>query len=341
VSLTLGGRFALLREKALSLLEARTTGNTAREASVQQELEVLQTELELQQEELVESQRRAAETAAYYRQLFFESPLPLVLLDPLAAVKELNRRAEKLLGVSQGRCFGVDFKQFVSSDELEWWSSLLRRAEQESFTAELQVRQLGGAKRRCLVSVARRGDGLMLMLDDITSLRHAEEQRRIADERLTRVLDDSHDAVLFYDAATFLVTRVNDTFCRKVGLTSELLLGRALFSLFAEEDVARQELVLKQAAASTRPTTGVPLKFVTAAGPRFHAEATVGRLHEGGAAFTTLLLRDVSPAPVLDDVLGAVVELAEAPPTATREELARRLEEIRAAAARERKLATT
>lgn len=359
-------RFSRLRDQAIAVLGARLAQNDDA-AVLLHEMEVLQTELEIQQEELVDSQQRAAKLATYYQQLFFECPVALVLLDDSQQVKECNQRALSLLGLTGQANRELDFERFVAPDDHHRWDSLCERGLVEPSQAEVHIRQFGGERRLCAMTLSRHKDGLLLSLDDVTKLRAAEEHRRFADERLARVLRDSRDGVVFVDAVSGLVAEVNEAFANAVGAPVDELIGQSLIRLFPEQDQALQELAYRQASLQQHDHSGLPLRFKTSSGALLHTEAAVGRVNDGQRVYVTLLVRDVSArlrieaerdelararnqsqkmealgqlaagiAHDVNNVLTAILACASLPADATRAETSEALDDIRLAALRGR-----
>lgn len=304
--------FGALRDRALKVLGESSGGITAVDA-VLHEMQVLHAELEIQQEELRESQRHSAEHAAYYRQLFFDSPLAFVVLTETGEVKETNQRGAWLLGWHQGEA-SLPFHQFVAAEDLGEWRRLEQRvAERSGSTAsELHIRKVGGARRLCRVTIsARQGGGRLLGLEDLTALREAESRQRIASERAAQVLRDTSDGVLFVNVAGRLIEEANDATAHLLATTAASLRGRPLVSLFPPALAVRQELLLKKAVLQ-RPMPLVALTLVAANGTHVETEVALGELIEGPVRLLSLLLRDVS---------------ARARLTAEKEELARTMME--------------
>jgi PAS domain S-box-containing protein len=282
-------RFRQLRDRALMLLETRGTGADGGAALVLHEMEVLHAELEVQQEELRDSQRRAEELAAHYRQLFFESPLALVLLGADGRARELNQQAVALLGVHEGTEFG----EAVAWLDRPRWDRAAQELSSTPTALELSMRRRGGEQRRCVATLSRQGEGLLVSLSDLSELHETQAQRRIADERLARVLSDSRDGVLFSEEATGLIKQVNEALAVSLLSTPAELVGRSLASLFPEAVRARQELSLQHASAQ-EVSAVLSLQLVRSDGTLLPVEATVGRLKEGPQVLLTLLVHDVS-----------------------------------------------
>ncbi len=282
--------FGNLRDRALKLL---ATSPPQEVDGLLQEMHVLHAELEVQQDELRESQRRASELAAYYRQLFFESPLAFVVLTDAGKVHEANQQATWLLGWSTGET-ALPFAQHVAAEDQSEWTRLVTRAADSPASSELRIRRVGGERRLCRVTLsARPGGGWLLGMQDLTALRDAEARQRIASERAARMLRDTRDGVLFVNADVRLIDEANQAIASLLGTTPEALRGRPLSTLFPADCVVRQDLQLKQA-AQMRPPPAVMLTFSAADGSRVEVEATLGQLVEGPVRLLTLLLRDVS-----------------------------------------------
>jgi two-component system CheB/CheR fusion protein len=194
-------------------------------------------------------------------------------------------------------------RQGVGANYLEACRALpdVRRAieevlegRRESSTVDYSCQASSGPQRWFVMTVGRlvNDSGVVISHVDVTQLRAIEAQRRIAGERLARVLKDSHDGVLFYDADTGQVAEVNDALAQQLGRPAAELMGLPLAALFPEPVRAAQ--LGRLAAAGQEPAAQHHLLLQLQGTEVREVEATLGQLHEGPRRLVALLLRDVS-----------------------------------------------
>lgn len=285
-------RFQELRARALKVLQFKgPVGNPT--SALLEDLLTLQAELEIQGEELQESQQRALEMGEHYRQIFFDAPVPFLLLTKNLEIREINRGASDLLGVVP-HGLNLPFEQFVASEDLSNWRSLVQSQSRNAVSAEVILRAVRGQRLRCRVSMLRRASGdVLLALDDVTEIREAEARQRIAQERYFRILRDSRDAVLIVDAETWLIEDMNDAAVALLGMGSAVRCGTPLREIFSPPERGCYELLMRHAASGRTPPI-LGLSVMSGGGAKVDVEATVGALIEGPTRFVSLVMRDVS-----------------------------------------------
>lgn len=285
-------RFDALRQRALAAL--RQNGVLGDPADrVMEELVVMHAELELQEEELRDSQVRALALATHYRQLFHDTPIPIVVLASDLALSEANSAATALLGLPQGGQ-RLPFDQFVASENIDAWRRLIGNADDTDRVTQLTLRAVGGRRIYCRAGRLSRDDGhTLLVLEDVTETREAQGQHRALQQRYFRVVRDSHDAVVIVDATTWLIEEANEATGELLGVAAGSLIGRPIGSMFGADQRTLHELALKQfRAQDKRGLLELTLRDVR--GGRVDVEAALGHLREDGRELVSLVMRDVS-----------------------------------------------
>jgi len=285
-------RFKELRERAMAALRTEDDGSGSSTA-ILEEMLVLQAELEIQEEELIESQRRAVESAEHYRQIFYDAPVPFILHSKKFEIRESNRRAGELLGVVT-RGITLPFEQFVASEDLPNWTALMQAQSTTTVSAEVILRASGGRRLKCKVSMLRRAGGdVLLVLDDVTEMREVEGRHRAMQERYFRILRDSRDAVMIINTDTWLIEELNDAAVAMLGPAPKAKTGTPVSGVFPVAERGRHELLLRHALTGRTPPI-IELALMSGGGGKVDVEATVGILVEGPTRFLTLVMRDVS-----------------------------------------------
>ena len=108
-----GDRFAQRAAEAVEgealLPEALEELSTALE-----ELRVTEEELRVQHEQLAEGRQRLEAERDHYRELFQLAPVAYLVTDPMGVIREVNRRAASLLGVTRHFLVGRPLAMFVT-----------------------------------------------------------------------------------------------------------------------------------------------------------------------------------------------------------------------------------
>lgn len=133
---------------------------------------------------------------------------------------------------------------------------------------------------------------------DITQRRHAEEELRLSEERFSRIVEISADAIVTIDDQQ-RITMFNDGAEEIFGWRREEILGRPLDVLVPERFRAIHRQHVRSFAAE--PTTARrvgdhqrPVVGLRKSGEEFPAESAISKLHVGGTQLFTASLRDVT-----------------------------------------------
>jgi PAS domain S-box-containing protein len=198
---TLRGRAEVVLRARHSEIDADHSLNAER---VVEELRVHQVELELQNEQLRTIERdlvrqndelRAAEQAlelshARYRDLFDLAPAGYISVDAAGFIVRANRAAGKLLGVEPGRLLHRSLAEFTNGADLRALRAHLRAAAADHHVCEVGMQHAEGrALQMLLESRPARDGGCLMVLDDISERRRAEQALNRANQELeARVL---------------------------------------------------------------------------------------------------------------------------------------------------------
>jgi two-component system CheB/CheR fusion protein len=146
------------------------------------ELEVHQTELELQNEELRAARGETEAALARYTELFDFAPIGYATLSANGVIRELNHAGARLLGSVRSRAVGAPFTQFVAAADRRGFELLLVRAADCELppTCELSLAHRPGGEARKVhltVSAVARGERTFLLaFHDITERLEREAQ---------------------------------------------------------------------------------------------------------------------------------------------------------------------
>jgi len=185
-----------LRLRALERLEKRTAratpGGVDELRRLVQELEIHEVELELQNEELSRTRLSAEQAAQSLADLYDFAPVGYATLASDGSIVSANLALASLLGLERSRLVGRPFASLVA---LESWATFddflartLTRQDEESSVCELGLEREGGGSRHVRVTgrtLQRAERQILIVIEDITDRKRAEEELRAANLRLT------------------------------------------------------------------------------------------------------------------------------------------------------------
>jgi PAS domain S-box-containing protein len=289
---------ALLRSKAMALLDAAEEGATAGDPrAMVHELRVLHAELELQQEELVESQLRAEEQARHHAELFQDAPVAFLWLDASGRVLEANHEASRLLALSQGpRPQNATMDRFLTAGSLPRWREMAAAAAHGATSGELTLWQPGGRRFVVSVTLVSRTSptgvrGLLVALRDLTPLHEASDRARHAVDRLAHLVDGVRDGIVVVRWPTGLVESMNPAMAAMLGESAGAVVGSPLRALMPVADPSITLLRMGQVFSLRGPQT-MELEFLHRNGTSVVTECTGGFLEEAEGQVLYMVVRD-------------------------------------------------
>ena len=188
------------------------------------ELQVHQTELEMQAEELRRAQLALEESRDKYLDLYDFAPLGYLTLTDEALVSQANLTAASLLGVDRSALVHARFRKWIVSEDLEIWDRyfttllqsakkltltlLLRRGDKVTFPARLESIRLSGSSK----------PSIRVAVSDISDIRLAERASRDSANLLKTVIEHLPVGVMILDEREEIIT---------INLEAEQIWGRA------------------------------------------------------------------------------------------------------------------
>jgi PAS domain S-box-containing protein len=185
-----------LRRQALDRRRARHSDASSISgkdiASLVDELEIHQAELEVQNEELRRAQAELTETRDRYSNLFEFAPVGYLIVDDRGLVRQANLAAALLCGRDRADFIGGRIEKLFASADRDSCYVLLKRAaaSEEHQSVELRLVRADGGELWVGVEVlpllhsAGQTGGFRMTLADITARKRAEEALRLLNEQL-------------------------------------------------------------------------------------------------------------------------------------------------------------
>ena len=186
-------------QKAHDELELRVQERTIALSEANEELRARTKALEASDEAL-------CETNETLRALFHASPLAIIAMDPDGIVDMWNRSAERIFGWSEQEVLGQPNPVVPEAKQDEFHALRERVLHGESVTlVEAQRQKKDGSVIEVSIAAApvygvhEKIRGIMLVCDDITERKQAEEALREREERFRSVTQSTHDAIIVAD----------------------------------------------------------------------------------------------------------------------------------------------
>ena len=162
------------------------------------ELQVHQTELQMQNEEINKIQNELVESRNRYQDLYDFAPIAYLTVDRNGLILEANHSAASLLGVERKPLLGEPLSRFVSKDDADTFYLNLREVFETPLKLTWEMRlnkQSDGAQINAQVEgVATQGregnSTAALIISDITGRIHADNKLRDSEQKYKSVLEN-------------------------------------------------------------------------------------------------------------------------------------------------------
>jgi two-component system sensor histidine kinase/response regulator len=194
-----------LRHRAEEAVQARPM--PASEPATQEmhqllhELQVYQTELEMQNAELRAARGETEAMLARYTELYDFAPVGYFTLDRQGLISQLNLSAAALLGAERATLLGRRFSRFLKEDDRPAFADLLDRvwASAAPQVGEVRVAVAGQAARTVEIHATRSDDGLScrMVAMDITERKLAEQRLNESEAKYKLLADFATDCIFW------------------------------------------------------------------------------------------------------------------------------------------------
>ena len=157
-------------------------------AALVHELEVYQTEIEIQNEELITAQVETAEARDRYHELFDLAPVGFCVLNKTGAVEEGNDHAKRILDPVYRRLEGKPLGMFLTTESRKTLFHAMERAQHGCEEGERYELKAGAVARIC-IRWRDDGDkkaGYLVSIADVTDERRDEENKERRFQTLLR-----------------------------------------------------------------------------------------------------------------------------------------------------------
>jgi PAS domain S-box-containing protein len=207
----------LTREELIGKLEANESARTAVAVGHERlvhDLQVHQVELEAQNQALREAQSQLEESRNRYIDLYDFAPIAYCTFDREGVVREINLAGAALLGQDRARLLGKPVLALVHFDQPDAIVRHIRNSLDSATPVSTELAFTSNHRRGQVVvqlvsAAVRELDGKTTScrsaLLEVTQQRDAEQEARIAAERLGSAVESMHDAFAMFDASDRLL----------------------------------------------------------------------------------------------------------------------------------------
>lgn len=253
--------------------------------------------------ELKEAERARRESEEQFRILFDNAPMGMAILSPEGKIVRANRELARILGYFPRELLSSSYRSYLHPEdgaaEEELWDRLLK-GEIDSFRVEERAVTKQGDLVCGNVTVfplfSSRGELLFLVLifEDITERKNAEELERNASRRIEAILRSAADGILTVNAEG-VISEFNSAAERLFGYSAEEAFGKTFFDLVVNGDMrtpeAFLEFVTREAEEGVVHAEGAGVRKDQST---FIAELAISELFLGGERSFTVIVRDVT-----------------------------------------------
>ena len=170
-----------------------------------QEREIHLIELELQNEHLDATRAQLEATLIQNGELYDFAPVEILSLDPSGVITKLNLAAARLLGGERARLLGTQFRLYINDTDRPVFDDVVARsvATSDVHEGELELSANGSLPTHVQIRVAPLppGQGLQIILVDITRRRRVEDNLRVSEERWKLALEAAGNGVWDWNLA--------------------------------------------------------------------------------------------------------------------------------------------
>lgn len=239
--------------------------------------------------------RRNVKQAEHFSQTILDNmPSGLLLLTQDLQILQSNRALWSMLQIRNGP--GLIGQRLDTGFPIPSLAQLCRRADAErsEIRSEILRPGVGDAIQYLDVSVtsiaARNGRQFLIMLQDITARRSAEESAR----RFRLAIDMSVDAIVLIDKETHRVIDTNQAACKMFGYTREQLLGMDSQTITPHHDADARRHSFDQLTGARQGADLVETMARRSDGSEFPVEVTRRAMFVAGKWQVVSVKRDIS-----------------------------------------------
>jgi PAS domain S-box-containing protein len=285
-----------LRAQAAGSLPATAARSTA---TLLQELQVHQIELETQNENLRQTQRALEESRDRYRNLYEFLPVAFLTLNSKGLIFEVNHSAVSLFEADRRQLINCGFAGYIVPEDFKRWHQLFSKIlnSNRKHSCELAIRRVDGSVFPAHLDCMRMEDGngentVRVAISDITEQKRAEAELRVSEEKFRAIFEGTRDGIVLIDDNGMIVD-CNQEFVRQAGMPSGQLKQMRIWEFRPADKVELARGIFQEALKSG--LAGVAeFKYKKPDGRVIQVEARGTCLLIGGQTYLKCIVRDIT-----------------------------------------------
>lgn len=231
------------------------------------ELEVHQTELEMQKEELLRSRDESEALKEKYFELYDFAPVGYCTIDATGTIQEINLTGSTLLGKNREELILSHFQTFLKPDSRLSFNSFciaaLKTSEKQICDVIIRTKQSGNTyvrlEGRAITSDQGSSTQIRVAIIDISSLKNAESELRETKEYLDNLINYANAPIIVWDPQ-FRITVFNRASEHLTDRTTEETLGQSIEIIFPQNSLHEtMDLLMKTAVGERWESVEIPI----------------------------------------------------------------------------------
>jgi len=248
--------FEPLQTKAGALREA-----LSRQISIALKGALLLQERTRAQEALQTSEEKYRSLLQFNNEILLNAPIGIIRLDPEMRIVYENPELEMIIGLqaeeAHSRALGSDIRQIpgiqkaglvTALDDLQKGKNIVRESVFTSIYGKQTIVKING----CPIREKGCSVGSVLLVEDITERKRAEDALATSEERYRSLAEASHDMIYIIGSAG-CIEYANGFAARQFDLPPEVLTGRKMTDMFTPDIAKRQQESLSRVLDTSMP----------------------------------------------------------------------------------------
>ena len=289
-------------EKRLAALKPKSKKVNSEEEMLQliEELQVYQTELEMQNEELLDYQAQLEAAKRRYAELYDHAPVGYVTLDNEGMVTEANLTAGVMLDTKQVELKGSRLGFFLTQDDRVEFRNFLQRVfetgHNQSCTVQLERKDPSAVFVRIDAVQSEDTRECRLAMVDISEHKRIENALQESEEHLRATVNTAIESIITCDSRGD-ITGWNRGAELSFGYSVDEIIGQSLTSLMPERYRKDHQRGLDRVVSGGAPNIIgkiVQLNALRKDGNEFPMEYSLASWHSAEGLYFTAILRDIT-----------------------------------------------
>ncbi len=245
------------------------------------------------------AQKNILENEKKYKSIFELSPEVIVLLNMRGIITDANNKITEILGYSKKEIIGKHFLKLPLHPETEKvakekYRSRLKGTEILSYDLKFYTKSgkivIGNVRSTLLTNENKRDEQILLMIEDVTEKRIAEEKLKENEKKFSGLFQNSSQGIILHDLKGNILD-VNKKASKLLDYTKTELTKLTIYDLEPFEKVSSNSLI---GTTIAKKNITAEIMFKKKNGEIFPAELSASLLEISGKKYIQSIFRDIS-----------------------------------------------